>query len=82
MVKDPAVKLKLAANYANVANYWKFFDGESRQLKKFRTYEEKQQAYENKFAAWASCKPGYENILLTIQRTMKPGRRMPNQGFT
>lgn len=61
MVKDPAVKLKLAANYANVANYWKFFDGESRQLKKFRTYEEKQ-AYENKFSAWAKGKAGYENI--------------------
>jgi hypothetical protein len=61
MVKDPAVKLKLAANYANVANYWKFFDGETRQLKKFRTYEEKQ-AYENKFTAWAKGKPEYENI--------------------
>jgi hypothetical protein len=61
MIKDPAVKLKLAANYANVANYWKFFDGETRQLKKFRTYEEKQ-AYENKFTAWAKGKPEYENI--------------------
>lgn len=61
MVKDPAVKLKLASNYASVANYWKFFDGESKQLKKFRTYEEKQ-AYENKFAAWAKGKAEYENI--------------------
>lgn len=61
MVKDPAVKLKLASNYANVANYWKFFDGETRQLKKFRTYEEKQ-AYENKFTTWAKGKPEYENI--------------------
>src|SRR5205814_10339914 len=24
MIKDPAVKLKLASNYASVANYWKF----------------------------------------------------------
>jgi hypothetical protein len=24
MIKDPAVKLKLASNYAGVANYWKF----------------------------------------------------------
>ena len=31
MIKDPAVKLKLADNYAGVANYWKFFDGETKQ---------------------------------------------------
>ncbi len=61
MIKDPAVKLKLASNYAGVANYWKFFDGETKQLKKFHTYEEKQ-AYENKFAAWAKGKPAYENL--------------------
>ncbi|MBL0356485.1 MAG: S46 family peptidase [Chitinophagaceae bacterium] len=61
MIKDPAVKLKLASNYAGVANYWKFFDGETKQLKKFHTYEEKQ-AYENKFAAWAKGKAEYENL--------------------
>lgn len=61
MIKDPAVKLKLASNYASVANYWKFFDGETKQLTKFKTYDEKQ-AYENKFMAWAKGKPEYENI--------------------
>ena len=61
MIKDPAVKLKLASNYASVANYWKFFDGETKQLIKFHTFEQKQ-AYENTFAAWAKGKPGYENI--------------------
>jgi Peptidase S46 len=61
MVKDPAVKLKLASNYAGVANYWKFFDGETKQLKKFNTEAEKK-AYEDKFTAWAKGKPEYENI--------------------
>ena len=61
MIKDPAVKLKLASNYASVANYWKFFDGETKQLIKFHTFEQKQ-AYENIFAAWAKGKPEYENI--------------------
>jgi hypothetical protein len=61
MIKDPAVKLKLASNYAGVANYWKFFDGETKQLIKFKTYEQKQ-AYESKFIAWAKGKPEYENI--------------------
>ena len=62
MIKDPAVKLKLASNYASVANYWKFFDGETKQLKKFKTYEAKQ-AYEQTFATWAKGKPEYENLL-------------------
>ncbi|HRG92178.1 MAG TPA: S46 family peptidase, partial [Chitinophagaceae bacterium] len=29
MKKDPAIKLKLASDYAGIANYWKFFDGET-----------------------------------------------------
>ncbi|MBX2940613.1 MAG: S46 family peptidase, partial [Ferruginibacter sp.] len=62
MIKDPAVKLKLSSSYAGIANYWKFFDGETKQLKKFRTYEQKQ-AYESQFSQWAKGKPEYENIM-------------------
>lgn len=62
MIKDPAVKLKLASSYAGIANYWKFFDGETKQLIKFNTYGTKQ-AYENQFTAWAKGKPAYENIM-------------------
>ena len=62
MIKDPAVKLKLASNYAGVANYWKFFDGETKQLVKFKTYDQKQ-AYENTFTNWASSKPEYASIM-------------------
>ena len=61
MIKDPAVKLKLASNYATVANYWKFFDGETKQLTKFHTQQQKEE-YEAKFTTWAKGKPEYENI--------------------
>ncbi len=61
MIKDPAVKLKLAGDYASVANYWKFFDGETKQLIKFKTQQQKQD-YEAAFTAWAKGKPEYENI--------------------
>lgn len=61
MVKDPAIKLKLAENYARIANYWKFFEGETKQLLKFKTFEQKQQ-YEQNFINWAKGKPDYENI--------------------
>ena len=62
MIKDPAVKLKLANNYAGVANYWKFFDGETKQLIKFHTQQQKEE-YEAKFTSWAKGKPEYENIM-------------------
>jgi len=61
MKNDPAVKLKLASNYASIANYWKFFDGETKQLYKYKVYEQKQ-ADEQAFLAWAKGKPEYENI--------------------
>ena len=62
MIKDPAVKLKLASNYAGIANYWKFFDGETKQLLKFKTQQQKEE-YEKQFTAWAKGKPEYENIM-------------------
>ncbi len=61
MIKDPAVKLKLAGNYATVANYWKFFDGETKQLIKFKTQQQKE-TYEAQFITWAKGKLDYENI--------------------
>ena len=67
MKKDPAVKIQLAGYYAGVANYWKFFDGESKQLLKFKTYEEKQ-ANEAAFTAWAKGKPEYENLFTEFQK--------------
>ncbi len=61
MKNDPAVKLQLAADYASIANYWKFFDGESKQLIKYNVYDQKK-ATEAKFQSWANGKAEYENI--------------------
>ena len=61
MKKDPATKLQLASSYASIANYWKFFDGETKELLKYDVYGQKKKA-EEKFAAWAKGKPEYENI--------------------
>jgi hypothetical protein len=61
MKKDPAVKLQLASDYAGIANYWKFFEGETKQLLKYRIYEQKQKD-EQAFMLWAKGKPEYENI--------------------
>jgi len=67
MRKDPAVKLKLASDYAGIANYWKFFDGESKQLLKYRILEKKQ-TEETAFIQWAKGKPDYENIFNDWQK--------------
>jgi len=67
MIKDPAVKLKLAESYASIANYWKFFEGETKELKKYHVYEAKQKA-EQDFMAWASAEPEYQNIFTDYQK--------------
>jgi hypothetical protein len=61
MKKDPAVKLKLASDYAMIANYWKFYDGESLQLNRHDVYNQKKKT-EDAFTAWAKGKPEYENL--------------------
>lgn len=61
MKKDPATRLKLASDYASIANYWKFYDGEAKQLLKYDVYGQKKK-FEEKFISWSKGKPGYENI--------------------
>jgi hypothetical protein len=62
MKKSPATKLKLASEYAGIANYWKFFDGETKQLIKYDVYGQKKKT-EAAYQQWANGKAEYENIL-------------------
>lgn len=61
MKKSEANKLQLASEYASIANYWKFFGGETKQLLKFDTYNQKRKD-EERFISWAQGKPEYQNI--------------------
>jgi hypothetical protein len=61
MKKDPAIKLQLASSYASIANYWKFYDGETKQLFKYDVFGQKKK-FEEKFITWANGKPEYQNI--------------------
>lgn len=61
MKKDPAIKLQLASSYAGIANYWKFYDGETKQLLKYDVFGQKKKA-EDAFISWAKGKPEYENV--------------------
>ncbi|SKD08162.1 Peptidase S46 [Chitinophaga ginsengisegetis] len=70
MKKDPAVKLQLASSYAGIANYWKFFDGETKQLQKHGVLADKQKQ-EAAFAKWAQGKPEFANILSDYEAAYK-----------
>ncbi len=73
MKKSEATKLQLASEYASIANYWKFYDGETKQLLKFDTYGEKQKA-EAAFISWAKGKPEYENIFADYEKNYNEWR--------
>ncbi len=66
MVKDPKVKLQLANSYAGIANYWKFFDGESKQLIKYNVLGQKEKE-EEAFETWAKGKTEYDNLFNNIR---------------
>ncbi len=68
MKKDPATKLQLAGDYAGIANYWKFYEGETKQLIKYDVYGQKQKT-EEAFKKWALSKPEYQNIFTDLDKT-------------
>lgn len=78
MKKDPAVKLQLASDYASIANYWKFYDGESKQLIKYDVYDQKL-AQEDKFIKWAQGKPEFENIFSDLAKAYEAWRPYSKQ---
>jgi hypothetical protein len=61
MKQDPAVKLQLASSFATIANYWKFYDGETKQLLKYDVLGQKKKA-EEIFNNWAKDKQSYSAI--------------------
>ena len=67
MKKDPATKLQLASDYAGIANYWKFYDGETKQLLNYDVYGQKQKQ-EQAYINWAKGKPEYQNIFTDLQK--------------
>lgn len=56
MDADEAVRIKYASNYAQTANYWKYFIGQSRGLKRLKVYDQKK-ALEDEFQQWVQADP-------------------------
>ncbi len=56
MKSDDKVRLQYASKYASTANYWKYYIGETEQLKQYDVIETKQEL-EAQFQHWADAKP-------------------------
>jgi len=53
MAEDKATYLKLTSLYARIANYWKYYIGQTEQLKRLHVVDKKKKQ-EDKFTQWAS----------------------------
>jgi hypothetical protein len=67
MDKNEGDRLKLSANYAQIANYWKYFIGQTEQLKRLKVYDFKKEN-EAKFNVFAKGKAEYENVLTNVEK--------------
>jgi hypothetical protein len=62
MDKSVDTRLKLSSQYANIANYWKYFIGQTEQLKRLKINEEKQKQ-EEEFTKWAASSTENVNLI-------------------
>jgi len=53
MDADPKIKLQYASKYAQTANYWKYYIGQTKGLKRWDVYEERK-ALEDQFTKWVN----------------------------
>ena len=56
MDASPAVRLKYASKYAGISNYWKYFIGQQRGLKRLHVYDKKKKQ-EDELMAWVNADP-------------------------
>ena len=71
MKASNAVRLQYASNYAQVSNYWKYFIGQTAQLKRNKVYDKKKMIEDN-FSKWVNESPErkakYGNVLTDIEK--------------
>jgi len=74
MDASDAIRLQYASNYAQISNYWKYFIGQTEQLKKNNVYTKKV-AIEQEFTGWISQeeerKTKYGHVLNDIDEAYK-----------
>lgn len=67
MNKSDSVRLLMSSQYAKISNYWKYFIGQTEQLKRLKVYDEKV-SIEKQFSEWAKNKPEYASIIPNFEK--------------
>jgi hypothetical protein len=67
MDKSDAVRLQLASRYAQIANYWKYFIGQTEQLKHLKVYDQKS-SEEQQFQTWTAGHTEYAQVLPNLKK--------------
>jgi hypothetical protein len=70
MDQDVAVRLNYSSKYAQVANYWKYFIGQTAQLKANKVADKKR-VLESEFLKYSNGKVEYNNVLTDIENSFK-----------
>lgn len=74
MQADDAVRIKYASKYARISNYWKYYIGQTKGLKRLKVYEKKA-VQEEEFGEWVNQnserKAKYGNSLEKIEQAYK-----------
>jgi len=86
MDKNVETRLKLSSKYAQIANYWKYFIGQTEQLKRLKVADHKRDE-EKAFTEWAAQKSEFASLMEQydqIYKTIDPiavQRTYINEGF-
>lgn len=70
MDQNVAVRLKYSSNYARVANYWKYFIGQTTQLKNNKVADKKRDI-EAAFTAFTKGEAEYADVLADIEESFR-----------
>ena len=72
MSQSDAIRIKYASKYAQVSNYWKYFIGQQRGLKRLKVYDKKKKLEED-FQRWVIADKERKNIYGTVLADWQKG---------
>ncbi|WP_410479526.1 S46 family peptidase [Pedobacter nutrimenti] len=70
MNKSVDTRLKLSSEYANIANYWKYYIGQTEQLKRLKVSDSKRRE-EKSFTEWAAQKTEFAGLMEQYDQVYK-----------
>ena len=74
MDADPKVRIQYAAKHAQVSNYWKYFIGQQRGLKRLHVFDKKQKQ-EQELMAWVNADAGRKEKYGSFLKHLEDGYR-------